>query len=135
MLRTLVAGIIRNDVEEVVIGVAYGRDSMPIYNKLVRDHIPNIIERAGNTCRTRILDDEEYMVELNAKLQEELTEYMAATTSQNALEELADMMEILHALADAHGSSPEELEQIRKEKAAVRGGFKERIYLIDVDDA
>lgn len=108
---------------------------MPTYNKLVRDLIPDIIEKAGNTCRTRILDDAEYIIELNAKLQEELAEYEAAVTPQSALEELADMMEVMHALAEAHGSSPEELEQLRREKAAVRGGFKERIYLIDVADA
>lgn len=108
---------------------------MPIYNKLVRDRIPEIIEKSGKSYRTRILNATEFLNELNKKLEEELAEYLATDTASNALEELADMMEILYALAEAHDSSPEELEQIREEKASVRGGFSKRIYLLDVDDA
>lgn len=108
---------------------------MPTYNKLVRDRIPEIIKKSGKSCRTRILDDSEFLNELNKKLEEELAEYLATDSTAHALEELADMLEILHALAKAHDSSPAELEQLREEKAEMRGGFNKRIYLLGVDDA
>ncbi|WP_214626415.1 nucleoside triphosphate pyrophosphohydrolase [Paenibacillus agaridevorans] len=107
---------------------------MPTYNKLVRDHIPQIIEETGKTCRTRILNDEEYLQELNTKLMEEVNEYLGAKNANEALEELADVLEVIRALTAAHGYSVEEGEELRKQKTEKRGGFQERVYLIDVDD-
>ncbi|OQP17018.1 nucleoside triphosphate pyrophosphohydrolase [Geobacillus zalihae] len=107
---------------------------MPIYNKLVRDRIPTIIEQAGKTFTTRILDDEEYRKELQKKAFEELEEYVQAGTDEAALEELADVLEIIHALAECHGASIEQVEQIRAKKAEKRGGFREKIFLIEVHD-
>ncbi|ATA60327.1 nucleoside triphosphate pyrophosphohydrolase [Geobacillus sp. FSL K6-0789] len=107
---------------------------MPIYNKLVRDCIPTIIEQAGKTFTTRILDDEEYRKELQKKAFEELEEYVQAETDEAALEELADVLEIIHALAECHGASIEQVEQIRAKKAEKRGGFREKIFLIEVHD-
>lgn len=107
---------------------------MPTYNKLVRDKIPQVIEANGKAFRTRILDEAEYRVELHTKLREEMNEYLSATSSEDAQEELADLLEVIHALAVIHGSDPEALEQLRAQKAAKRGGFQERVYLIDVDD-
>ena len=48
------------------------------------------------------------------------------------MEELADLMEVIRAVAIAHGSSPEEVESIRKNKAEKRGGFEKRIMLEEV---
>lgn len=107
---------------------------MPIYNKLVRDRIPTIIEQSGKTFTTRILDDEEYRKELQKKAFEELEEYVQAETDEAALEELADVLEIIHALAQCHGASIEQVEQIRTKKAEKRGGFREKIFLIEVHD-
>ncbi|MED4877143.1 phosphoribosyl-ATP pyrophosphohydrolase [Geobacillus stearothermophilus] len=107
---------------------------MPIYNKLVRDRIPTIIEQAGKTFTTRILDDEEYRKELQKKAFEELEEYVQAKTDEAALEELADVLEIIHALAECHGASIEQVEQIRAKKAEKRGGFRDKIFLIEVHD-
>ncbi|AOL34872.1 nucleoside triphosphate pyrophosphohydrolase [Geobacillus stearothermophilus] len=107
---------------------------MPIYNKLVRDRIPTIIEQSGKTFTTRILDDEEYRKELQKKAFEELEEYVQAETDEAALEELADVLEIIHALAECHGASIEQVEQIRAKKAEKRGGFREKIFLIEVHD-
>ncbi|ADU94478.1 nucleoside triphosphate pyrophosphohydrolase [Geobacillus sp. Y412MC52] len=107
---------------------------MPIYNKLVRDRIPTIIEQSGKTFTTRILDDEEYRKELQKKAFEELEEYVQAETDEAALEELADVLEIIHALAQCHGASIEQVEQIRAKKAEKRGGFREKIFLIEVHD-
>ncbi|MFS0690737.1 nucleoside triphosphate pyrophosphohydrolase [Sporosarcina sp. 179-K 8C2 HS] len=107
---------------------------MPTYNKLVRDFIPHIIESSGKTCTTRIMHDDEFITELNKKMHEELAEYVAAETAEDAIEELADLLELIHAAAVAHGSSFDELEKVRLQKAEKRGGFDERIFLIDVED-
>lgn len=108
---------------------------MPIYNKLVRDRIPQVLEAKSLVYRTRILHEEEYQKELVKKLKEESTEYFAAQNPKDSLEELADMLEVIRALAVVHGASWDELETIRERKAEARGGFQERVYLIDVDDA
>ena len=107
---------------------------MPVYNKLVRDKIPQIIEQAGKTFTTRILEDDEYRKELRKKAFEELEEYMNAGDDEKALEELADELEIIHALAECHGGTIERVEQIRAKKAEKRGGFKEKICLVEVHD-
>ena len=97
------------------------------YNKLVRDRIPEIIHTNGGTCKTRILSDEEYAQKLDQKLGEELAEYL---DSHNP-EELADLLEVMYACAALQNLSPADLEQIRAEKAAKRGGFGEKILLIE----
>lgn len=108
---------------------------MPTYNKLVRDKIPQVIESNGLGCRMRILDEADYKRELITKLREEAEEYFQAGDDKQALEELADMLEVMRALATVHGADPERLEAIRVQKAEARGGFEKRVYLIDVDDA
>lgn len=96
-------------------------------NKLVRDLIPKIIERDGKVAVTRILNDKEYFQELLKKLHEELAEFEA----ENSLEELADIQEVVNALAEVLGGKGQ-LEQVRSKKAEERGGFKDRIFLEDV---
>lgn len=108
---------------------------MPIYNKLVRDRIPEIIKQQGKTFTTRILENEEYLKELRTKLVEETNEYLEADSKTESVEELADIMELLHALAEFHDNTIEKLEQIRVEKAEKRGSFKERIYLMEVEES
>lgn len=98
------------------------------YNKLVRDRIPEIIQASGKMCSTEILSDEEYQKQVDAKLDEELAEYHK---DQN-IEELADLVEVIHAATLARGYSLEELERVRAEKIAKRGGFEKRILLKEV---
>ncbi|MGO4890420.1 phosphoribosyl-ATP pyrophosphohydrolase [Anaerobacillus sp. MEB173] len=107
---------------------------MPFYNKLVRDKIPVIIENSGKSYQTKILDQTEYIKELKIKLGEEVEEYLEAANDSQALEELADIMEIIHTLTTVHGSSIEEVEAIRTKKAEERGGFQDKVFLIDVED-
>lgn len=99
-----------------------------VYNKLVRDRIPEIIESSGKTCSTEILSPEDYLRMIDAKLDEELAEYHK---DQN-IEELADLLEVIHVAAIARGYTLEDLEQIRAEKAARRGGFEKGILLKEV---
>ena len=100
------------------------------YNKLVRDRIPDIITATGNTCTTEILSEAEYLRRLDAKLDEELTEYHRDQT----IEELADLREVILAAAKARGCTTDELEAIRAAKAAERGGFEKKILLVDVTE-
>ena len=98
------------------------------YNKLVRDRIPEIIEASGKRCTIETLSDADYLRMLDAKLDEELAEYHK---DQN-IEELADLLEVLYAAAKARGYSLEQLEQVRAEKTAERGGFDKCILLKEV---
>ncbi len=102
--------------------------SVTCYHKLVRDRIPEIIEESGKVCVTEVLSREDYLLMVDAKLDEELAEYHR---DQN-LEELADLLEVLFAAAQARGYTLEELEQARAEKAAKRGGFTRRLLLKEV---
>ena len=96
------------------------------YHKLVRDRIPEIIEKQGETPKIRILEDEEYRRCLEAKLDEEVGEYHRDRNT----EELADILEVVFALAAANGCSREAFLEIYRRKHEARGGFEKRIFLI-----
>lgn len=98
------------------------------YWKLIRDKIPEIIKDSGKRCVCSILSDVEYLTMLDEKLNEELAEYQES----KSLEELADLLEVIRSVAVARGSSFEEVEAIRQDKAAKRGGFKKKILLKEV---
>ena len=100
------------------------------YHKLVRDKIPQIIEESGNRCVTRRLEDEEYLRFVDKKLNEELAEYQQSKD----VEELADLLEVIEAAADARGCSWEELWQIKQAKKEKRGGFAEKRLLLEVTE-
>ena len=101
------------------------------YNKLVRDKIPDIIDSKPNQkCKTKILTNEEYLFELNKKLQEEVKEYLES----EEVEELADIEEVLRAILDAKNVSFEQFESTRLSKIEKRGAFKNKIYLESVDE-
>jgi predicted house-cleaning noncanonical NTP pyrophosphatase (MazG superfamily) len=85
---------------------------LPLYNKLVRDRIPEVIEKTGKGFSTIILNDEEYIKELKNKSHEELQEYLNAKNDEHAIEELADLLEIIHVLAKSHGASYEKVEKV-----------------------
>ena len=99
---------------------------MRIYNKLIRDKIPGIIESTGTQAQIRKLSDEEYPIYLEAKLDEEVGEYHRDKTA----EELADILEVVYALAEQLGVSLEELMEIYQKKHDDRGGFEKRLLLL-----
>ena len=92
--------------------------------KLVRDKIPQIIKDSGKTPIIRILGEEEYLVELDKKLNEEISEYQES----KSLEEMADVLEVLFAISEARGHSVEELMKVRNAKREKRGGFEQKIF-------
>ena len=103
---------------------------MKIYNKLVRDRIPEIIEKQGKACRYTVMSDEDYRVALDAKLTEELKEYHES----GELEELADLLEVIYAIAESRGETPESLNALAEKKAAERGRFREKYLLLSVEE-
>ncbi|MDT8862128.1 nucleoside triphosphate pyrophosphohydrolase [Alkalihalobacillus sp. MEB130] len=107
---------------------------MPTYNKLVRDRIPEIIEKSGKSFRTNVLDSASYQKELRMKLREEMDELLQAKFVEDRVEEMADLLEVMYALASLDGVDPHEIERVRERKQNERGGFKERILLMDVED-
>ena len=98
-----------------------------IFNKLVRDRIPEIIASTGDKYKIRTLSDAEYIEMLDVKLDEELKEYH----EDKNIEELADILEVLYTVAKARGYSKEALEETRLKKREKRGGFDEKIFLIE----
>lgn len=107
---------------------------MPVYNKLVRDLIPQVIEADGKKCFTKVLEPSEHLGQIKTKMQEEALEFQEANATTDAVEELADILELVHAALHIYGVSYEQLEQVRVQKKEQRGGFSEGIYLIEVED-
>lgn len=95
------------------------------YNKLVRDKIPEIIKSKAATPITHVASDEEYRQKLKEKLQEEVDEFLEDDNE----EELADILEVIYAFCDLYGFDKDQLEQLRRNKAEKRGGFREKIIL------
>ena len=99
-----------------------------IYNKLVRDKIPEIIKNNNEEPITKILNDIDYKKELENKLYEEYQEVLEAT-GKDRLEELADMLEIISYLAKLENSTLDNVIEIANKKVLKRGSFENRIYL------
>lgn len=98
------------------------------YNKLVRDRIPDIIEKCGKKLSIEILNDKDYIKHLDEKLQEELNEYY----STGNVEELADLVEVIYAILKFKNIDISEFESIRQKKVLERGAFDKRILLKEV---
>ena len=100
------------------------------YNKLVRDNIPDINRENGDTCKTKTVTGEELRTALREKLCEEVAEFLA----DESLEELADILEVIHALSVDLGASPDRLDEICAEKYIERGGFEKGIMLLSTTE-
>ena len=100
-----------------------------VYNKLVRDNIPEIIKcNNDGEAVIRILSDEEYKKALEDKLYEEYQEVLESS-GEDRVEELADILEIMISLAKLEKSNLEKIIEIAKKKKAKRGGFDKKLYL------
>ena len=101
------------------------------YNKLVRDKIPEDIDsEQGRKCKYRILDDKEYLKELNRKILEEANEFI----EENSIEELGDLMEVINAIMILKGYNMKEVEKVMKTKEERKGAFNNKIFLEYVDE-
>ena len=90
---------------------------MKVYDKLVRDRIPEIIEASGNKCEIEVVSDEVALQYLYKKLNEEVSELL----EDKNLDEIADVMEVLFAIAGKYGYSEKEVLDKRNEKKDARG--------------
>ena len=102
---------------------------MTKFNKAIRDKIPEIIEESGKNCNVKKLKNSEFLVELEKKLVEELSEYQK---SKN-VEELADILEVIYRISELKGITSDELDSIKNEKAKKCGKFDDNLFLVDSD--
>ena len=98
---------------------------MKIYDKLVRDRIPEIIENSGNHCEVEVVNNEVALEYLYKKLNEEVSELL----EDKNLEEIADVMEVLFAIGKKYGYSEKDILNKRSEKRKKSGGFEDNIIL------
>lgn len=96
--------------------------------KLVRDRIPDLIEADGGSVTVRVLDGQEFEAALRAKLLEEAAE-LAAASGAAVTEELADVREVMLAIAKCHDIEWTEVERVARDKLAECGAFDHRRYL------
>lgn len=101
-----------------------------IYNKLVRDRIPEIIKAEGGEPEVRTLDSAEYAKYVRLKLVEEAGEANAAKTREEMVKELSDVLEVMEALMRHEGIRPDEVTELKQKRREERGGFDKRIYLM-----
>ena len=100
------------------------------YNKLVRDKIPQNIESKGKKCSYYILEEDKYKKELDKKLLEEANEFII----DHSVEEMADLLEVIESIKKTHNLKKEEIEKVRLEKKEKKGGFEEKLYLVEVEE-
>lgn len=101
---------------------------MKVYDKLVRDRIPEIIEGSGKKCDVEVVSDEVALEYLYMKLEEETKELL----EDKNLEEIADVMEVLFAIANKYGYSEEDVIRKKNDKKNSRGGFEDNLVLKNV---
>lgn len=101
-----------------------------VYNKAIRDRIPEIIEKSGSESTVKILSDEDFLKELEKKLEEEIKEYKES----KKIEEICDLIEIAYRIAELYGVSNDSLNKKREEKNIERGKFEENVFLVQVND-
>lgn len=99
---------------------------MKFFRKLIRDKIPEIIEKDGKKAVMRVLSDAEFLTALENKLLEEVQEMRGGADKKT---EMADIYEVLDAVIQAHGFSKEEILEIQKKKREERGGFDKKLFL------
>ncbi len=103
--------------------------SLPKKGKLVRDKIPDIIRADSRNPETLLLEESDFADALTEKIREEVAELVEAAPGEK-LEELADVVEVLHAYADHLEIDWQDMEMVRSEKATERGGFSGRVWLL-----
>lgn len=100
-----------------------------VFNKLVRDRIPEKIKNNGEVPYTRVLSDEEFRIELEKKLLEECNEVLKAVSLDERVEELADVLEVLCAIGALEGKDLDSIISVMKSNREKRGGFSQKIFL------
>ncbi len=105
-----------------------------IHQKLIRDRIPDIIEKSGKILEIMELDHDGFLIELKKKLVEESKEVVSSETKEEMINELADVCEIVEKLMDNYGISQKELIEKKEIKRQTNGGFDKQLFLISVTE-
>jgi predicted house-cleaning noncanonical NTP pyrophosphatase (MazG superfamily) len=108
-------------------------DAVKVYNKLVRDLVPGTLRAGGHEVSTRTLVGRELLEALRAKIDEEAAEYDTALDDEQAAVELADLLEVIMAIAKRRGLSEAAVQQVRAAKAAQRGAYDLGVFLISAE--
>ena len=103
------------------------------YNKLVRDRVPAILLAGGRKSVTRTIHGAELQKALRAKWDEEIAEYDAVSDDAQAAVELADLLEVIMAMAKQRGYSEAQIQEMRSAKAAQRGAFDLGYFLVSAE--
>jgi predicted house-cleaning noncanonical NTP pyrophosphatase (MazG superfamily) len=103
---------------------------MKVYNKLVRDKIPDIIRRSGKRCSFHTATEEEYLIRLKDKLFEELQELY----EEPSIEELADVLEVVYALGRRLNLNVVDSYGAMTKKGISKGKFRDKIILEMVEE-
>ena len=105
------------------------------YNKLIRDKIPEIIEKNGVKSKTKSLTDEEYKEELLKKIVEEAKEVMETNGNiKDLIKEIGDIIEVTNYVIETFGLDKKEIEKLRNERKESRGGFDKKLFLEYTED-
>ena len=105
-------------------------DGLKEYSKLIRDKIPEKSVNSGASCKTHVARDEEYWEKLKAKLSEEVEKFL----EDPCVEELADIVEIVHAIAEFKFGGIGKVKEAKNAKFEKRGGFEKRLILEETDN-
>jgi len=106
-----------------------------IYQKLIRDRIPEIIKKDNAVPKISLLDDKRYRIALKEKLMEEVKELLETKTDEEMLNELSDVLELIGCIASQHNITMKEVEKQRKKKKKERGGFEKKVFLEYIDES
>lgn len=98
------------------------------FNKLVRDNTPQQQIATGAIVNFEELPKQELIRHLMLKLKEEADE-VATANPKEVIEELADVLEVVDAIAETLGITSEQLIAKKQEKFDHRGGFTKGYYI------
>jgi predicted house-cleaning noncanonical NTP pyrophosphatase (MazG superfamily) len=106
-----------------------------IYNKLIRDKIPEIIKKDNAAPKVSKLSDEQFKTALKEKLVEEAKELLEAKTGEEILNELSDVMQLVESIAENNNLTLVKIEKQKEKKKQERGSFEKKLFLEYVDEA
>jgi predicted house-cleaning noncanonical NTP pyrophosphatase (MazG superfamily) len=104
-----------------------------MYNKLVRDKVPEVIQREGRQCGVTVLPHEKFIQALKEKLIEEAKEIAVSTSAEDLVLEIADLLEVLDTLLAVHDIQRESVLSTQERRRLELGGFKEHRFLLWAD--
>ena len=101
-------------------------------NKLVRDKVPSLVTKDGGSYTMKLLQGNDHLKALKDKLKEETDEFIAAEKREIELDELVDIVELVHSYLNLHNITADEFEALRIQKRKAKGSFDRGIYLTEI---